>query len=132
MERPWKENKSVWSLCWPRQINILSHNSPAPLTKQVIVFPLTPSLPVFNREQGAKALSLQQILNWLYLTSDEAEKNFTDATVQQLHDKKKPVTVHSQSQHCFLQLSSCINVITQWHIYKYYTPNPLIQILFIL
>lgn len=63
-----------------RQINILSHNSTALLTKQVIVFLLMPSLPFFNREQVAKVLSLQQIKLALL---DSKEKQFTDATVKQ-------------------------------------------------
>lgn len=68
-ERPWKKNFCL-EFVLARQINILSHNSTALLTKQVIVFPLMPSLPFFNREQVAKVLSLQRIINWLCLTED--------------------------------------------------------------
>lgn len=42
-----------------RQINILSHNSAALLTKRVIVFPLMPSPPLSDREQVAKVLRSQ-------------------------------------------------------------------------
>lgn len=88
-----------------RQINILSHNSTALLTKQVIVFSLMPSLLFFNSEQVAKVLSLQQIKPAL-LDSKEKQRK---AVIQ----KKKNPTYSSQST--TTTFFRCLGVLTLLH-----------------